>query len=258
LLRALADRAARAIVSRNYPPMTTQQLGELREKGFSVVPRVFDFHELEHLKGELSPIARSDAVRRRGETYAIRNLLEVCPAVRNLAESAQIRSLVSPILGDDAFPVRSLLFDKTAEANWLVPWHQDVTICVAEKRDVPGYGPWSIKAGQRYVQPPTAVLERMLSVRVHLDHCDESNGALRVIPSTHNHGRMNPNDIRCAEETNGISICSVERGGVLLLKPLLVHASSPARNAVHRRVIHIDFANSELHGGLSWRTRKSS
>jgi ectoine hydroxylase-related dioxygenase (phytanoyl-CoA dioxygenase family) len=238
--------------------MTTQQLGELREKGFSVVPRVLDLHELEHLKDELSLITRSDAVRRRGETYAVRNLLEVCPAVRNLAESAQIRSLVSPILGDDVFPVRSMLFDKIAEANWLVPWHQDMTICVAEKRDVPGYGSWSIKAGEWHVQPPTAVLEGMLSVRLHLDNCGESNGALRVIPGTHNHGRMNPNDIRCAEETNGISICSVHSGSVLLLKPLLVHASSPARNPAHRRVIHIDFANSELDGGLSWRRRKSS
>src|SRR5277367_3133056 len=255
---ALADRAARAIVGRNLIPMTRQQLSDLREKGFSVIPRVFDFDELEYLKGELSLIAPSDAVRRRGETFAIRDLLEACPAVRNLAESSRIRSLVSPILGDDAFAVRSLLFDKTAEANWLVPWHQDVTICVAEKREAPGYGPWSIKAGQWHVQPPTAVLERMLSVRVHLDRCDESNGALRVIPSTHNHGRMNPNDVRHAEETNGISICSVESGGVLLLLPLLVHASSPARNPAHRRVIHIDFANSELHGGLSWRTRKSS
>jgi ectoine hydroxylase-related dioxygenase (phytanoyl-CoA dioxygenase family) len=256
--RALADRAAHAIVGRNYIAMTTQQPGELREKGFAIVPRVFDSHELEHLKGELSLIARSDAVRRRGETYAIRNLLEICPAVQNLAESSRIRSLVRSILGDDTFPVRSLLFDKTAEANWLVPWHQDMTICVAEKRETPGYGPWSIKAGRWHVQPPTAVLAKMLSVRVHLDNCDESNGALRVIPSTHNHGRMSPNDIRCAEATNGISICSVESGGLLLLKPLLVHASSPARNPAHRRVIHIDFANSELHGGLSWRSRKSS
>lgn len=233
------------------------QLTELAEKGFLVVPHVFGVQELEYLKAQLSSVARAEGVRRRGERYAIRNLLEVCPAVRNLAESSQMRSLVNPVLGNDAFPVRSLLFDKTAEANWLVPWHQDMTICVAEKREVPGYGPWSIKAGQWHVQPPMTVLDGMLSVRVHLDHCDESNGALRVIPGTHTRGRLNPHAIRCAEEMSEISICSVESGGVLLLKPLLVHASSAARNAVHRRVVHIDFANRQLHGGLRWQTRKS-
>ena len=234
--------------------MNSQLLNELSENGFLIVPRVFGVPYIECLKAELSLIAEAERVRRRGETYAIRNLLVACAAVRNLAESSQLRALVDPVLGNDAFPVRSLLFDKTAEANWLVPWHQDMTICVGEKRDVSGYGPWSIKAGQWHVQPPVTVLEQMLSVRIHLDHCDESNGALRVIPSTHSQGRLNPNAIRCAEETNGISVCSVESGGVLLLKPLLVHASSAARNPVHRRVVHIDFASCELDGGISWQT----
>src|SRR4029077_8774661 len=184
--------------------LNPQQLSELGEKGFLVLPRILCVQELEHLKTELSSVASADGVRRRGDTYAIRNLLEACPAVRNLAESPQIRSLVDPVLGGDAFPVRSLLFDKTAEANWLVPWHQDMTICVAEKRDAPGYGPWSTKAGLWHVQPPMTVLERMLSVRIHLDRCDESNGALRVIPTTHSQGRVNPDAIRCAEEASGI------------------------------------------------------
>jgi hypothetical protein len=235
--------------------MNLQQTSVLREKGFLVVPRLLGVPDVEHLKTELSLVARADGVRCRGETYAIRNLLEACPAVRTLAESPQIRSLVDPVLGNGAFPVRSLLFDRTAEANWLVPWHQDMTICVAEKRDVPRYGPWSIKAGQWHVQPPITVLDAMLSVRIHLDHCDELNGALRVIPGTHNQGRLNANDIQRAEEICGTSICSVESGGALVLKPLLVHASSAARNPVHRRVVHIDFANCNLHGGVSWQTR---
>jgi ectoine hydroxylase-related dioxygenase (phytanoyl-CoA dioxygenase family) len=235
--------------------MNPQQDYELRAKGFLVVPRVFDVQELEHLKREVSLVAHANGVRRRGEMYAIRNLLESCPVVRTLADSSQIRSLVSPVLGNAAFPVRSLLFDKTAEANWLVPWHQDMTICVAEKREVPGYGPWSIKAGQWNVQPPTTVLDKMLSVRVHLDPSDESNGPLRVIPGTHNQGRMNPDAIRRAEKMSGVSICSVESGGVLLMKPLLVHASSAARDPAHRRVVHIDFADCDLDGGLIWQTR---
>jgi ectoine hydroxylase-related dioxygenase (phytanoyl-CoA dioxygenase family) len=234
-----------------------QEHCELLEKGFLVVPHVFNLEKLEHLKTQVSSVAGTKGIRRRGGTYAIRNLLEACPAVRRLGNSSQIRSLVNPVLGDNAFPVRSLLFDKTADANWLVPWHQDLTICVAEKRDVPGYGPWSIKAGQWHVQPPIAVLDSMLSVRVHLDPCDESNGPLRVIPGTHNQGRLNPTEIRWAEKLSGSSVCSVESGGILLMRPLLVHASSAARNAVHRRVIHIDFANCDLHGGLIWQTHRN-
>ena len=235
--------------------MNSQQLNELSEKGFSIVPGVFGVQHIECLKDELSSIAEAEGVRRRGEIYAIRNLLEACAAVRNLATSPQIRTLVDPVLGKGSFPVRSLLFDKTAQANWLVPWRQDMTICVAEKREVPGYGPWSIKAGQWHVQPPMTVLERMLSVRIHLDHCDESNGALRVIPGTHCRGRLSPDAIRCAERANGISVCSIKGGGVLLMKPLLVHASSAAKDAAHRRVVHIDFANCELSGGITWQAR---
>jgi ectoine hydroxylase-related dioxygenase (phytanoyl-CoA dioxygenase family) len=238
--------------------VNTQHHNDLREKGFLVVPRVFDVQELKQLKTEVSLATHATGIRRRGKTYAIRNLLEACPAVRSLADSSQIRSLVSPVLGNGAFPVRSLLFDKTAEANWLVPWHQDMTICVAEKCEVVGYGPWSIKAGQWHVQPPIAVLDRMLSVRVHLDPCDETNGPLRVIPGTHNQGRMTPGAFRRAEKTSGISICSVESGGVLLMRPLLVHASSAAGNPAHRRVVHIDFANCDLHGSLIWQTRRNS
>jgi hypothetical protein len=139
------------------------RLLQLEEKGFSVVADVFSRREMDNLTAELSGIIETEGVRRRGEIYAIRNLLEACPAVKVLAESAKVSRLVSAILGDNAFPVRGLLFDKIVGANWLLPWHQDMTICVAERHDVPGYGPWSIKAGEWHVHPPTTVLERMLS-----------------------------------------------------------------------------------------------
>ncbi len=230
------------------------ELNPLNERGFVVLDRVLSENSIEALKGELSNVADAGAVRKRNEIYAIRNLLELSPAVEKLSRSPQIRSLITPLLSDRAFPVRAILFDKIAGANWLVPWHQDVTICVAERREVPGFGPWSIKAGFWLVQPPLSVLQRMVSVRIHLDQCDETNGALRVIPGTHRLGRLAPQTIREAEEKNGVAICSVGVGGVLLLKPLLVHASSAARCPTHRRVIHLDFANSDLSGGLRWAT----
>jgi hypothetical protein len=98
--------------------------------------------------------------------------------------------LVEPVLGDRFFAVRGILFDKIPDANWKVPWHQDVTIAVEERVEVEGFGPWSIKADVLHVQPPAEVLEHMVSVRLPLDNCDEENGALRVIHGSHLHGRI--------------------------------------------------------------------
>lgn len=82
--------------------------------------------------------------------------------IRELAWSVKVRSIAEDTAEDSAFPVRATLFDKTADANWLVPWHQDLTICVDARVEVPGYGPWTKKADVGHVQPPTSVLVRML------------------------------------------------------------------------------------------------
>jgi ectoine hydroxylase-related dioxygenase (phytanoyl-CoA dioxygenase family) len=149
------------------------------------------------------------------------------------------------------------LFDKTGSANWLVPWHQDLTICVDTRLDVPGYGPWTKKAGIWHVQPPPSILDRMLSVRIHLDDCNESNGALRVLPGTHRLGRLNADQIAALRRTATCVICAIGVGGVLLMRPLLIHGSSTASEASHRRVIHIDYASCQLDGGLQWTTAPS-
>ena len=162
----------------------------LQAYGFEIVPAVLDQAEITRLIDSLSNLQAAPGVRSRDGVYAIRNLLRLSPAVRDLTESAAIRSLAEQGLGGEAFPVRATLFDKTAAANWLVPWHQDLTISVADRLDVPGYGPWTRKAGVWYVRPPAAVLDRMLAVRIHLDDCGESNGALRVFPGSHCSGRL--------------------------------------------------------------------
>jgi hypothetical protein len=36
------------------------------------------------------------------------------------------------------------------------------------------------------------------------------------------------------------------------MRPLLLHASSPAADPRHRRVIHLEFAAEPLPGGLEW------
>lgn len=190
--------------------------------------------------------------QRRGSVYALRNLLEDMPAVAALADAPEVRALVAPVLGPDCFPVRGILFDKTPEANWNVVWHQDLSIAVRERREVDGFGPWSEKAGVIHVQPLARVLERMLTVRLHLDDCDETNGPLLVLPGSHRNGRLTAPEIqRQRALTPGVA-CPVPSGGALLMRPLLLHASSASQSPRHRRVIHLEYAAEPLPGGLQW------
>jgi ectoine hydroxylase-related dioxygenase (phytanoyl-CoA dioxygenase family) len=149
-------------------------------------------------------------------------------------------------------PVRVLFFDKTQQTNWLVPWHQDLTIAVAGRVDVDSFFPWSVKEGVVHVQPPVALLNRMVTVRLHLDDCDASSGALNVIPNTHFSGKLSPAEIERYRSRGPIVSCAAKHGDALLMCPLLLHASSPAKNPRHRRVLHVEFASESLPGGLAW------
>ncbi len=180
-----------------------------------------------------------------------RNLLDF-PEMRALAESSVVRSEVEAVLGRNARVVRGILFDKTEGANWKVPWHQDVTIAVTHKVEAEGFGPWSMKAGVLHVQPPATVLERMLSVRLHLDDCPKENGALRVIPGSHTSGKLEERLIEELAERSATVTCAMFRGGVLMMRPLLLHASSASTIPGHRRVIHFDYADAELPSGMNW------
>jgi ectoine hydroxylase-related dioxygenase (phytanoyl-CoA dioxygenase family) len=221
--------------------------------GYAIREGVLDGAEIDGLIEALARIGDRHTVRSRGGVYAVRNLLTVCSAAAELARSPKILAIVCADLAANAFPVQGTLFDKTAGANWLVPWHQDLTISVAERVEVPGYGPWSRKAGVWHVQPLAQVLQGMISIRIHLDDCGESNGALRVLPGSHLRGRL-PNDEAARLQTSIAPVtCAVSAGGVLSMRPLLLHASSAAAHAGHRRVIHIDYARAVLDGGLRWR-----
>jgi hypothetical protein len=227
---------------------------DLDLQGYSIVPAFLNGEESDSLSTALSIVRENEGVRRRGGVYAIRNLLDIIPAVAELAASQKIMTLVQSALGTNAFAVRGTLFDKTPDANWLVPWHQDLTICVKERVEIDGYGPWTVKAGVQHVQPPVRILDGMLAVRIHLDDCHEENGALRVLPATHRSGRLTSAQVEFARREGIPVTCSVSRGGAVLMKPLVLHASSAADQPSRRRVIHIDFASCNLPRGLKWLT----
>lgn len=237
--------------------MTTNEsyLRAIERDGFAVVPGIAAPDAVDRLLDALAEVDTSAAIARRGSVHAVRNLLQAVPRVRGLARSPAVRALVEPVLGAGCFVVRGILFDKTPEANWKVAWHQDLTIAVREPREAPGFGPWSEKAGIAHVQPPAEVLERMLTVRVHLDECGPENGPVQVIPGSHRAGRLAPGEIDRWRERATAVACTSPRGGALVMRPLILHASSPSTLPAHRRVVHLEFAADGLPHGLEWHGR---
>jgi ectoine hydroxylase-related dioxygenase (phytanoyl-CoA dioxygenase family) len=227
---------------------------DLELHGFSIVPRLLNEEEMNELCDAISAAQEGESVRKKSGVYAIRNLLSVVPSVARIAESQKITTLARSALGTTAIAVRGTLFDKTPDANWLVPWHQDLTISVKERLEAAGYGPWTVKAGVNSVQPPAGILDAMVAVRIHLDDCHERNGALRVLPGTHRYGRLTSEQVERAQQQIAPVTCSIARGGAVLMKPLVLHTSSAADNPSRRRVIHIDFASCDLPHGLKWFT----
>lgn len=228
-------------------------MSQLEENGFAIIPKVIDDATVAALLDALANVRLHDAVKQRaGRAFGIRRLLELVPGTRELADSHPLRALVEPVLGKEAKVVRGIFFDKTPVANWKVPWHQDTMIAVRARQDIPGFSAWSVKAGVVHVQPPIEILAGILAVRLHLDDTDETNGALRVIPGSHLRGLLDDDAIQQWKEQGNVATCAVLRGGALLMRPLLLHASSVAAQPTHRRVLHLEYSALDLPGELAW------
>lgn len=227
---------------------------QLRTDGYAIVADVIDESKVLALRRAIEDLPESEEVRRRANVYGVRNLLEISPAIRELAAGPEVRSLASAVLGEHCFAVRATFFDKVAGANWNLRWHQDGAIAVQDRIETPDYTAWAQKAGVWQVRPPFAVLAGMLAIRVHLDPCPAANGALRVLAGSHT--KWWPREeLDQAKRDHPEVVCEVPLGGVLAMRPTTLHASSAALSPAHRRVIHIEFADDELPGELDWRSR---
>ncbi|MGC2247595.1 MAG: phytanoyl-CoA dioxygenase family protein [Terriglobales bacterium] len=167
-------------------------------------------------------------------------------AVASLASDPRLLNIAQAILGSDAAPFRATLFDKSPEANWLVVWHQDTALPLQERRDVRGWGPWSMKEGIIYAHAPAAALCHVLALRVHLEDSSSHNGPLRILPGTHSKGVLSDADIEQLAIRIAPVECLVPQGGVIAMRPLVVHASSKSQSEAPRRVLHIEYAASKI------------
>ena len=224
--------------------------------GFAILPKLYAPAEVAALLHcvESAP-ASGPSFRRSAEVFAIRNLLGEIPALWPLLDTPALRGLLGGLFPAGCQLVKGIYFDKPAQSNWLVAWHQDLMINVEQRADQPGYGPWTSRAGWTSVQPPVAVLEDVVTIRLHLDDCAADNGALKVVPASHRRGAVAAPDI--AALTPAATVCAVPAGGAMLMKPLLLHASNRSTSARPRRVIHLEFAAVELPAGLAWRERRA-
>ncbi|QDV36107.1 phytanoyl-CoA dioxygenase family protein [Tautonia plasticadhaerens] len=227
--------------------------------GFAVVPGVLDDAEVDALiaavgraEFEATRLADPASLRRGKSVYGLRDLLGRVPEVRILAASPEIRGLVEPVLGPGAFAVRGLWFDKTAGANWNLPWHRDLTVAARARVDAPGFSCWTAKAGIPHALAPPEVLDAMLTIRLHLDPAGPDNGPLRVLPGSHRLDGRDPGEVAPWRARVRPVECAVDRGGAVLMRPMLLHASNSARSPRHRRVVHLEFASAPLPGGVEW------
>jgi len=202
------------------------------DSGYGIVPKCLSSQECDDLLEALSVefVTRSRA--------GARHLMSV-PVVAALANGARLTELAREWLGSPAIPFRATLFEKSSATNWLIPWHQDTALPLTKRFDLAGWGPWSEKAGAIYAHAPAWALSRVIALRVHLD-----NGPLRVVPNSHGVGVLSDQSVIEFVSASDRVECCVPRGGVIVMRPLIIHSSSKARTEKSRRVLHIEYADS--------------
>jgi len=215
---------------------------QLEKNGFSILENIYTEEETDKIISIIENTnTDADTFRKSSNLFAVRQFLKEIPE-----SLLYIRGL----FGNDYFIVKSIYFDKPGESNWFVAYHQDLTISVDRKQETEGFGPWTVKQNQFAVQPTLEILENIFTIRIHLDETNENNGALKVIPNSHSKQIYRPETIDWSLETE--VNCNVPQGGIMIMKPLLLHSSGRTTNNARRRVVHIEFSNKSLPNNLKW------
>jgi hypothetical protein len=211
--------------------------GSVTEHGYGLVPNVFGKDEilglLEELRRDCLPRSRA------GVRHAMKS-----PAIAQLAQDSRTTGIAKAILGGSAIPFRATLFEKLPDSNWLITWHHDTALPLIQRLESPGWGPWSLKDGVIYAHAPAIALEQVVALRVHLDDSTPENGPLRVLPGTQTRGVLTDEEIRSLAENPQAVNGRMPLGGIVAMRPLVVHASSKSQTSAPRRVVHIEYAAS--------------
>ena len=226
----------------------------IKNDGYAIIDNVYSSVEIEKITSKINKADSSkDTFRKSNDLFAVRQFLKEIPETIDAIFNQNLKEIITRLFGKDYFVVKSIYFDKPEQSNWFVSYHQDLTISVDKKVELANYGPWTVKQNQFAVQPPIEVLQNIYTIRIHLDDTDENNGALKVIPGSHLKNIYRPETIDWTKESE--TVCKVNKGGIMIMKPLLLHSSNRTTNNNKRRVIHIEFSNMKLPQELNWSER---
>jgi len=227
---------------------------QIANDGFTILENIYSPKEIESIIGMIGIADQANPLfRKTNDLFAIRQFLKQLPEVKEIVFNERLKKLIKDLFEGDYFAVKSIYFDKPERSNWFVAWHQDLTISVDRKIELAGYGPWTIKLNQYSVQPPLNILQNNFTVRIHLDDTDGGNGALKVVGGSHLKGIYRANSMEW--QTNAETVCRVNAGGIMIMRPLLMHASSRSITDKRRRVLHIEFSNATLPRLINWSER---
>ncbi|MEO7977059.1 phytanoyl-CoA dioxygenase family protein [Flavobacterium sp.] len=225
---------------------------QINTEGFTIIDNVYTNDEIEELILIIESVTESEVenttFRKSQDLFAIRQFHKEIPQSIPFIFNHKLNDIIELTFGKGYFITKSIYFDKPEKSNWFVAYHQDLTISVNKRIDAENFENWTIKQNQFAVQPPTSILENNFTIRIHLDKTTKENGALKVIDNSHSKGIVRVENLETENET----ICEVEKGGIMIMKPLLFHASNKTTNNERRRVIHIEFSNQQLPSGLEW------
>ncbi len=224
-------------------------VSRLEKNGFSILNNVYTTREVNKIKASLDNYFKATEELAFGK----RTLLIDIPVLKKMVLNKNLKQIVRTI-DEKAILVKAIYFDKTPQTNWYVTWHQDIPINVAKRVETEGYTSWTNKKGLNSVMPPEEVSKNIFTIRIHLDDTDSANGALKLVPGSHNK-RLSPDEIQIITGNCVPFISEVNAGGIQLMKPLLLHASAKSANPKRRRVIHLEFSSKELAGDLDWLER---
>lgn len=222
----------------------------LEYKGFGILNHVYSKRDIRKLKARLDTYLREN----NEQTFGMREVIKKMPELKEILFNKNFRKLIRSI-DKEVFLTKAIYFDKSPKDNWYVTWHQDVPINVSEKKEIKGFKSWTNKKGVISVCPTEDISKNTFAMRIHLDDTTIKNGALKVIPGSHNK-RLNDDEIKLITSNSIPFISEVGSGGVQLIKPLLLHASSETTVQRRRRVLHLEFSSIELPNGLEYAERE--
>jgi ectoine hydroxylase-related dioxygenase (phytanoyl-CoA dioxygenase family) len=219
----------------------------LNKNGFEIIENVYSEREV----NEILKLVEFKGVENK---FGVREFLVDNPEIADKVFTNMLIEIIERISPNCDKSIKSIYFDKPPSANWIVNWHQDLTINLENKIEVEDFKNWRVKEERTVVQPKREILESIFTIRIHLDDCTEENGALRVIEESHKNGVIEIKEWMKNKEGEE-RICEVKKGGIVIMKPLILHSSRRTENQKNRRVIHIEFTDKDLPIGLNWKEK---